>query len=105
MRVNRRWISNRAISTERFWQVVILTAAGAIGAVSHADAALYYWQDSDPSLSRPAPTVQPPRQRTHRHSKGKTAAAEKETTAQPQVRLTVPVSIDKHRVRAFNHHV
>src|SRR6266478_2409236 len=102
MRVNRRRISNRAISTERFWQVVILTAAGTIGAISHADAALYYWQDSDPNLSRSAPTVQPPRQRTHRRSKGKTEAAAKETSAKPQGPLIIAVSIDKQKVRIFD---
>src|SRR5437899_4770896 len=102
MRVCRRRVSNRALPSERFWQVVILTAAGTIGAVSHADAALYYWQDSDPSLSQPAPTVQPPRQRTHRRVKGKTEAAAKETSAKPQGPLIIAVSIDRQKVRIFD---
>jgi len=102
MRVSRRRVSNRALPSERFWQVVILTAAGTIGAVSHADAALYFWQDSDPSLSQPAPTVQPPRQRTHRRVKGKTEAAAKETSAKPQGPLIIAVSIDRQKVRIFD---
>ena len=102
MRVSRRRVSNRALPTERFWQVVILTAAGAIGTVSHADAALYYWQDSDPSLSQPAPTIQPPRQRTHRRVKGKAEAAVKETSAKPQGPLIIAVSIDRQKVRIFD---
>jgi lipoprotein-anchoring transpeptidase ErfK/SrfK len=102
MRVSRRRISTRTISTERFWQIAILTAASTIGAISHADAALYYWQDSDPGFYRPAPTVQPRRQRTHRGSTGKTAAATKETGTKPQGPLIIAVSIDKQRVRIFD---
>jgi lipoprotein-anchoring transpeptidase ErfK/SrfK len=102
MRVSRRWISNRAISTELFWQIAILTAAGTIGAVSHADAALYYWQDSDPGFYRPAPPIQPRRQRTPRRSTAKTVAAQKETSAKPQGPLIIAVSIDKQKVRIFD---
>ena len=58
-------------STQRFWQIVILVAAGTIGATSHADAALYYWQDSEPGISRPAPFAQPRKQRARKPSNGK----------------------------------
>ena len=102
MRVSGRRISNRAISTERFWQIAVLTAAGTIGAISHADAALYYYQDPDPGFSRPAPMAQPPRQRTHRRSSGKNAAAEKETSGKPQGPIIIAVSIDKQKVRIFD---
>jgi lipoprotein-anchoring transpeptidase ErfK/SrfK len=105
MRVCGRRISNTAISTERFWQIAILTAAGAIGAISNADAALYYWQDPDSGLSRPAPSVQPSRQRAqHRRSPGKPEAAQKETGAKPQGPLIIAVSIDKQKVRIFDDH-
>jgi lipoprotein-anchoring transpeptidase ErfK/SrfK len=102
MRVSGRRISNRAISTERFWQIAILAAAGTIGTVSYADAALYYYQDPDPGYYRPAPTVQPRRQRTQRRSAGKNAVAEKETGAKPQGPLIIAVSIDKQKVRIFD---
>jgi len=104
MRVSGRRISNRAISTEQFWQIAILTAAGTIGAVSHANAALYYYQDPDPGFSRPAPMAQPPRQRTHRRSNGKNAKAEKETGTKPQGPIIIAVSIDKQKVRIFDDH-
>jgi lipoprotein-anchoring transpeptidase ErfK/SrfK len=105
MRVCGRRVSNTAISTERFWQIAILTAAGAIGAISNADAALYYWQDPDPGLSRPAPPVQPSRQRAqHRRSPGKPEAAQKETGAKPQGPLIIAVSIDNQKVRIFDDH-
>ncbi len=102
MRVSGRRMSNRAISTERFWQIAILTAAGTIGAVSQADAALYYVQDPEPGYYQPAPTLQPRRQRTHRRSTGKVVAAEKETGTKPQGPLIIAVSIDKQKVRIFD---
>jgi lipoprotein-anchoring transpeptidase ErfK/SrfK len=101
MRVSRRRISNRTVSTE-FWQIAVLAAAGTFGAVSHADAALYYWQDPDPSVYRPAPPVLPPRQRAHRRSTGKTQAVEKQTGAKPQGPLIIAVSINKQKVRIFD---
>ena len=100
MRVSWRRVSTRTISTERFWQIAILTAASSIGAVSHADAALYYWPDSDSGFYRPAPTVQPRRQRTLHRSSGKTAA--KEPATKPQGPLIIAVSIDKQRVKIFD---
>src|SRR5438067_5076158 len=102
MRVSWRRLSNRAPSTERLWQVLVLTAAGTIGAVSNADAALFSWQDSDPSLSQPAPMLLVPRQRTHRRVKSKTEAAVKETSAKPQGPLIIAVSIDRQKVRIFD---
>jgi lipoprotein-anchoring transpeptidase ErfK/SrfK len=104
MRVCGRRISNRAISTERLWQIAILTAAGTISVVSHADAALYYYQDPDPGFSRPAPMAPPPRQRTHRRSTGKNAAPERETGTKPQGPIIIAVSIDKQKVRIFDDH-
>jgi lipoprotein-anchoring transpeptidase ErfK/SrfK len=102
MRVSGRRISNRAISTERFWQIVILTAMGTIGAVSQADAAVYYWQDPNLGYYQPAPPIQPRRQRTQRRPTGKSVAAEKETGTKPQGPLIIAVSIDKQKVRIFD---
>jgi lipoprotein-anchoring transpeptidase ErfK/SrfK len=81
--------------------MAILTAAGTIGATSSADAALYYWQDSEPGFSRPAPPPQPRRQRVRKHS-GKTEAAEKETSAKPQGPLIIAISIDRQKVRVYD---
>jgi len=102
MRVSGRRISNRAISTERFWQIAILTATGTIGAVSQADAAVYYWQDPNLGYYQPAPPIQPRRQRTQRRPTGKSVAAEKETGTKPQGPLIIAVSIDKQKVRIFD---
>jgi lipoprotein-anchoring transpeptidase ErfK/SrfK len=82
--------------------MAILTAAGTIGATAHADAALYYWQDSEPGFSRPAPAAQPRRQPVRKHSTGKTEAAEKETGAKPQGPLIIAISIDQQKVRVYD---
>jgi lipoprotein-anchoring transpeptidase ErfK/SrfK len=101
MRVSGRRISIVNIASERFWQIAVLTAAGTIGAASQADAALYYWQDSDPGYYRPSPTVQPRRQKTRQPS-AKTETAEKETGAKPQGPLIIAISIDKQKVRIYD---
>jgi lipoprotein-anchoring transpeptidase ErfK/SrfK len=88
------------LASQRFWRMAILTAAGTIGATSHADAALYYWQDSEPGFSRPAPA--PQRQLVRKHSGSKTEAAEKETGAKPQGPLIIAISIDQQKVRVYD---
>src|SRR6266403_1087066 len=101
MRVSGRRISIANIANERFWQIAILTAVGTIGAASRADAALYYWQDSDPGYYRPDPMVQPRRQKVRRHQARKGEVAEKETGAKPQGPLIIAVSIEKQKVRIY----
>ena len=60
-------ISIAKIANERFWQIAVLTAAGTMGAGSEANAALFYWQDSDPTYyHRPEPMQQPRRQKVRR---------------------------------------
>src|SRR5260370_4923978 len=102
MRVSGRRISIANIANERFWQIAILTAVGTIGAASQADAALYYWQDSDPGYYRPDPMAQPRRQKGPRHQARKGEVAEKETGAKPQGPLIIAVSIEKQKVRIYD---
>jgi lipoprotein-anchoring transpeptidase ErfK/SrfK len=86
-----------------FWQIAVLTAAGTLGAAAQADAALFYYQDSEPGYSRPTPSAQPRRQRNSRkNSAGKHQAAEKETGAKPQGPLIIAISIDKQKVRIYD---
>jgi hypothetical protein len=77
-------------------------AAGTIGATSYADAALYYWQDSEPSLTRPAPRAQPRKQRARKPATSKMQAAEKETGAKPQGPLIIAISISQQKVRVYD---
>lgn len=88
---------------QRFWQIAILVAAGTIGATSYADAALYYWQDSEPGFSRPAPSAaQPRKQRVRKSPTSKMQAAEKEIGAKPQGPLIIVISINQQKVRVYD---
>src|SRR3978361_290250 len=81
-----------------FLQIAVLTAAGTFGATSQADAALFYYHDSDAGYSRPMPPAQP-RRNSRKNSAGKHEAAQKETGAKPQGPLIIAISIDKQKVR------
>ncbi len=81
----------------------MLTAAGTLCAPAQSDAALFYYQDSNPSYSRPTPSAQPKRQRNTRKNSGKKQeAAEKETGAKPQGPLIIAVSIEKQKIRVYD---
>ena len=90
-----------SVATGRLWRIAVLTAAGAIGATSQAEAALYYWSDSDPGFSRPGPTVQQRRQKVRSHAGKKTEAPEKEA-AKPQGPLIIAISIDKQKLKIYD---
>jgi lipoprotein-anchoring transpeptidase ErfK/SrfK len=82
------------------WRIAVLTAAGAIGSASQAEAALYYWSDSDGGYSRPGPTVQQRRPKTGKRQAKKIEAPEKES--KPQGPLVVAISIDKQHLRVYD---
>ncbi len=99
MRVSGRRRSLRPLRPNGFGELPILTAAGAIGAASQAEAALYYWSDSDPGYfaartdgSAAAAKDPPPTGK-------KIVAPEKETGAKPQGPLIISISIDKQKVQ------
>ena len=95
-------IAGAANSKRRFWQIAMLAAAGSLVAVPQADAAaLFYWQDSDPTYYRPVPTAQPRKPKARRPS-AKTEAAVKETNAKPQGPLIIAVSIEQQKVRVYD---
>ncbi|MFL6810692.1 MAG: L,D-transpeptidase family protein [Bradyrhizobium canariense] len=89
----------------RFWQVVILTAAGAIGTASQADAAFYYWTDySDGSYGRQERHPEVPRQKPQKRATAgkKELVAEKEAGTKPQGPLVIVVSIDRQKVTVYD---
>ena len=74
-----------------------------MGAGSEANAALFYWQDSDPTYyHRPEPMQQPRRQKVRRPAAGKNAAPEKEAGAKPQGPLVIAISIQHQKVRIYD---
>jgi hypothetical protein len=87
--------------TRRLWRVAILTAAGAIGTASNAEAALYYWSDSDGGISRPMPPASQRRQPSRRHQAKKPEAPEKESS-KPQGPLIIAISIERQKLRVYD---
>ena len=99
-------VSRFAAKPARLWQVAILTAAGAIGTASQADAAFYYWTDySDGSYaSRQDRHPDIPRQKPQKRGAAgkKDVVAEKEVGAKPQGPLVVVVSIERQKVTVYD---
>lgn len=92
-------------ATVRLWRVAILTAAGAFSTTTHADAALYYWQDySDGSyyVRQQQPSMQ--RRKPHKRgaATGKKDVVEKETAAKPQGPLVIAISIERQKVTIYD---
>jgi len=91
----------KAVGARRLWRVAILTAAGAIGTTAQAEAALYYWSDSDAGYYRPDPITQPRRQKPSRHPTRKIAASDKES-AKPQGPVIIAISIEKQHLKIYD---
>ncbi|MBR0776083.1 L,D-transpeptidase [Bradyrhizobium diazoefficiens] len=96
-----------SLAPARLWKVAVLTAAGAIGATSQAEAAFYYWTDySDGSyFVRQGRYLEEPRHQPQKRGPAagkKDAVAEKETGAKPQGPLVIVVSIDRQKVTIYD---
>ena len=101
MRVSGRQISTLHTASERAWKIAILATLGTLGAASQADAALYYWNNYDPTYYQPEPQIQPRRQKPRKPA-AKAAAPEKETGVKPQAPLIISVSIHDQKMRVFD---
>jgi lipoprotein-anchoring transpeptidase ErfK/SrfK len=89
-----------SVKTGRLWRIAVLTAAGAIGATSYAEAATF-WSDSDPVVSGPGPSVPQRRQKVRSHVGKKTEAPGKEA-AKPQGPLVIAISINKQNMKVYD---
>jgi len=89
---------HRVLGGGQLWRIAVLTAAGAIGATAPAEAALYYWSDSDTGYYRPGPTA---RQKPHRHQVKKIAAPAKES-AKPQGPIIIAISIERQNLKIYD---
>lgn len=100
--------SRFAAAPARLWQFAILTAAGAIGTTSQAEAAFYYTPDySDGSyysrqVRHPDVPQQKPQKRGSAARSKKEALVEKETGAKPQGPLVIVISIDRQKVTIYD---
>src|SRR5450631_1291635 len=88
------------VVTRRLCRVAVLVAAGAIGTASSADAALYYWSDSAPGISRPGPAA--PQRRQMRRQQGKKIEAPVKESAKPQGALIIAISIDRQTLKLYD---
>ena len=101
--------SSCAAFSNSFWRIAVLTAAGAIGVASQAEATIY-WPDSDLGFSQPAPeTVAPPQQRRVRHrSDGRSQKGQKgieapgKEAAKPHGPLLIAISINKQNMKIYD---
>jgi len=85
----------------RLWRIALLTAAGALGTAARAEAALYYWSDSDSGYYRPGPIVPQRRPMLRHHQAKKTEAPEKQS-AKPEGPLIIAISIDKQNLKIYD---
>ena len=98
-----------AAAPARLWQVAILTAAGAIGSTSQADAAFFYTPDYSgtsyyyPQERYPEQLRQKPQKRGSASARNKKeGVVEKESGAKPQGPLVIVVSIDRQKVTIYD---
>ena len=89
------------IATERFWQIAVLTAAGAIGLASPAEAARYYLPDYEPGFfqSRPVPAAQRPQRLRPRQAKKVDAPKD---SVKPQGALIIAISIERQTLKVYD---
>src|SRR6516162_5099034 len=91
------------VATGTLLRVAALTTAGAVGAASRADAALYYWQSSVPgAYYQQFQPIQPRRQKVRRSAPKKETVAAKEGSANPQAPLVIAVSIGRQQVKIYD---
>jgi lipoprotein-anchoring transpeptidase ErfK/SrfK len=91
-----------SVSTGALFRAALLTA-GIVAAATPADAALYYYRDSDPGISGSIERPQPPRKMQRaRRAPQKQETRVKETTVHPQMPLVIAVSIGSQRVKIYD---
>src|SRR6202140_3731098 len=90
-----------SIATGRLGRIALLALAGAIGAASEADAALYYWSGYYPGYYLPAPTFRQRLPRGRRHQAKRIETPEKEST-KPQGPLIIAISIERQKLKIYD---
>ncbi len=86
----------------RHLRLALVTAVCAVSANTHAEAALFYWQDAEPAFSQYQPTFQPRQHRLPHRPVAKKQAPERETGPKPQAPLIIAISIDKQRLKLYD---
>jgi hypothetical protein len=95
-------ISSRAVLSDRFWRTAILAAATALGTGSYAEAALYFWSDSEPGFFAPSAPMGPPRRHKPRRHSGKKPEGPFKESAKPQGPLIIAISIEGQNLKIYD---
>jgi lipoprotein-anchoring transpeptidase ErfK/SrfK len=108
--LNLKWLDSKVVRVseyrvsslaERLCRIAVLTAAGTIGATLQAEAAIYYWQYSDPGYSQFAPMFPQRRQKTHHQPSRKSVVADKKDS-KPQGPLIISISIAQQKLQIYD---
>jgi lipoprotein-anchoring transpeptidase ErfK/SrfK len=94
------WPHSYSKASRQFCQLAMLTAAGAIGAGSQAQAALFYWTESNPGYYRPEPMTPPRRQPPRSRQWKQTVIPQKE--AKPKGPVIIAISIEKQEMKVYD---
>ena len=85
-----------SVATGALLRIVVLATAGTVGAVTHANAQLYYYRDIDSGYYNQSPAEPPLRRQQHaKRSSAKAKKKEvaiKDKTVHPQMPLIINVS-------------
>jgi lipoprotein-anchoring transpeptidase ErfK/SrfK len=87
------------IATGRFWRIAVLTAGGAIGLASPAEASRFYWSDYDYGFSQARPAAPPPQRVRPRQPRKVEAPKE---SVKPQGPLIIAISIQKQSLKVYD---
>lgn len=88
-------------SSISLWRVALLATAAAVGVPSQAEAALFYWGDSEPGYSRSSPAMQQPRRQNARRHTKKLETPAKES-AKPQGPVIIAISIARQTLKVYD---
>jgi lipoprotein-anchoring transpeptidase ErfK/SrfK len=101
-KMNRLSALGVSVSSGALFRAAILSAAGVIAATTPADAALYYWRDSEPGFYGPIERLPPPRRPQRARAPKKHETKVKEPAVHPQMPLVIAVSIGSQRVKVYD---
>ncbi len=88
---------------KRLWQLAVFAATGTLGIASHAQAVIYYWQDSPPGVAQPGPREQVRRAKAPRHGEKRSGAVIAKEL-KPQGPLIISISIAQQKLRIYDAH-
>jgi lipoprotein-anchoring transpeptidase ErfK/SrfK len=90
------------LGSVRFWRLAVFAATGTLGVSSQAEAAIYYWQDSTPAVTEPAPAPNVPVRRAKTHQRGEKKSGSITKESKPQGPLIISISIALQKLRLYD---